>query len=210
MPGYKDYGYANGTYSHVHRYILQPLLDILSKKDNRLILDIGCGNGWLCNHLIKLGYNAYGIDASESGITVARQDNPERFFLQEIMDNELPKALNGIPFNTIISTEVIEHLYGPRDYFSMCRNILRKAGGGELIITTPYHGYLKNLALSLSGRMDKHFTVLWDGGHIKFWSKKTLFHVLEEQGFTNIQFVGCGRIPWLWKSMMIQASIQNK
>jgi 2-polyprenyl-3-methyl-5-hydroxy-6-metoxy-1,4-benzoquinol methylase len=207
MPDYKDYGYANAAYSHIHSYILQPLLNILSKKDDRIILDIGCGNGWLSNHLIKLGYDAYGIDASESGIALAQQINPGRFLLQDVTRNILPEPISCIKFNTIISTEVIEHLYSPRDYFSMCRNILEKSGGGELIVTTPYHGYLKNIALSLTGQMDKHFTVLWDGGHIKFWSRKTLFHALKERGFTNMQFTGCGRIPYLWKSMMIKASI---
>jgi 2-polyprenyl-3-methyl-5-hydroxy-6-metoxy-1,4-benzoquinol methylase len=209
MTDYKDYGYTNSDYNHVHSYVLQPLLNILSNKSNRVILDVGCGNGWLCNHLIKLGFNAYGVDASESGIAIARQSNSDRFFLQDISVNKLPKELTEIKFNTIISTEVIEHLYAPRDYLSLCRGILENSGGGELILTTPYHGYLKNIALSVSGQMDKHFTVLWDGGHIKFWSKKTLFRVLAEKGFTNIQFVGCGRIPYLWKSMMVRSQIFN-
>jgi hypothetical protein len=76
-----------------------------------------------------------------------------------------------------------------------------------VIISTPYHGYLKNIVLSITGAMDKHFTVLWDGGHIKFWSRKTLTSLLEEQGFHVDKFIGCGRVPYLWKSMIIQASI---
>jgi hypothetical protein len=31
--------------------------------------------------------------------------------------------------------------------------------------------------------MDNHFTVLWDHGHIKFWSRSTLTKALEETGF---------------------------
>jgi 2-polyprenyl-3-methyl-5-hydroxy-6-metoxy-1,4-benzoquinol methylase len=207
MPDYKDYGYATAEYNHVHGYILPPLLKILSNKSNRTILDIGCGNGWLCNHLIKLGYNAYGIDASHSGIAIAKQNNADRFFVHDVTSNMLPEALKNINFNTVISTEVIEHLYSPRDYLDLCHDILERSGGGELIVTTPYHGYLKNIALSVTGQMDKHFTVLWDGGHIKFWSKKTLTQLLAEKGFTNINFTGCGRVPYLWKSMMVQASI---
>jgi hypothetical protein len=38
-----------------------------------------------------------------------------------------------------------------------------------LIITTPYHGYLKNIALSVSVKFDHHVNPLWDGGHIKFF-----------------------------------------
>jgi 2-polyprenyl-3-methyl-5-hydroxy-6-metoxy-1,4-benzoquinol methylase len=209
MSIYKDYGYGNAGYNHVHRYILKPLLKILAGESNRVILDIGCGNGWLVNHLIKLGYNAYGIDASESGIALAKQSDSERFFVQDVTANKLPAALENIPFNTIISTEVIEHLYAPRDYLNMCVDIFARSGGGELIITTPYHGYLKNIALSVTGQMDKHFTVLWDGGHIKFWSKKTLTALLEEKGFKDIHFTGCGRLPFLWKSMMVRGCIQS-
>ena len=40
------------------------------------ILDLGCGNGWLTNYLISQGFDAYGTDASASGIAVARQKNP--------------------------------------------------------------------------------------------------------------------------------------
>ncbi len=55
--------------------------------------------------------------------------------------------------------------------------------------------------------MDKHLTVLWDGGHMKFWSKKTLRKLLEEQGFQVMRFVGCGRFPYLWKSMIVESRI---
>jgi hypothetical protein len=51
--------------------------------------------------------------------------------------------------------------------------------------------------------MDNHFTVLWDGGHIKFWSKKTLNIIFSEFGFKKIKFKGCGRYPFLWKSMLL-------
>jgi 2-polyprenyl-3-methyl-5-hydroxy-6-metoxy-1,4-benzoquinol methylase len=206
MP-YKDYGYATENWNHIHAYILAPLLKILGQKKDRVILDLGCGNGWLANHLIDLGYTAYGTDASVSGIEMAQKKNKERFFVQDLTLDELPQPLQAIPFNTIISTEVIEHLYQPKEYLDLCKKILLQQGGGQLILTTPYHGYLKNLVLAASGKMDKHFTVLWDGGHIKFWSRETLGGLLQEKGFHHIGFTGCGRLPWLWKSMMLTASV---
>lgn len=206
MP-YKDYQYSSDNRNHIHTYVLAPLLKILSSKKDRVILDLGCGNGWLVNHLVELGYNAYGTDASVSGIDIAQQKNKERFFVQDLSKDELPQALQAIPFNTIISTEVIEHLYQPKEYLDFCKKILLQNGGGDLVLTTPYHGYLKNVALAVSGKMDQHFTVLWDGGHIKFWSRKTLGGLLADKGFKHIHFTGCGRLPWLWKSMMLSASV---
>jgi 2-polyprenyl-3-methyl-5-hydroxy-6-metoxy-1,4-benzoquinol methylase len=149
----------------------------------------------------------YGTDASPSGIEIAKKKNPQRFFLQDLEKDDLPEELQNIGFDTIISTEVIEHLYSPRDYLDFCKKILLKHGGGDLIVSTPYHGYFKNVVMAVSGKMDKHFTVLWDGGHIKFWSRKTLTQVLEEKGFKDIKFTGCGRFPFLWKSMIVTSSI---
>ena len=76
------------------------------------------------------------------------------------------------------------------------------APGGIGIVSTPYHGYLKNVALALTGHMDRHFTALWDGGHIKFFSIETLGTLLREGGATDIRFERVGRIPQLAKSMM--------
>jgi len=207
MAEYKDYGYSTENWNHIHAYVLQPLLKILSEKKDRVILDLGCGNGWLANHLVETGYNAYGTDASVSGIEIAKKRNSDRFFLQDLSKDKLPLVLQDIKFNTIISTEVIEHLYQPKEYLDFCKKILVQNGGGELILTTPYHGYFKNVVLALSGKMDKHFTVLWDGGHIKFWSRKTLTGLLADKGFENIEFTGCGRLPYLWKSMIIKSEI---
>lgn len=76
---------------------------------------------------------------------------------------------------------------------------------GYLVISTPYHGYLKNLALSIFNKWDDHHTPLWHGGHIKFWSRIMLTQLLEENGFQVIAFHGVGRLPWLWKSMILVA-----
>jgi hypothetical protein len=76
---------------------------------------------------------------------------------------------------------------------------------GHLVIGTPYHGYLKNLVLSLTGKMDAHFSVLHDGGHIKFFSVATLSELLRSHNFTNLSFAFYGRAPWLWMNMICHA-----
>ena len=71
------------------------------------------------------------------------------------------------------------------------------------VITTPYHSYLKNLALAVSGSMDLHFTALWDHGHIKFWSVDTLTQFFEEVGLKRDCVLRVGRVPILAKSMIL-------
>ena len=179
---------------------------MLDKSINKCILDLGCGNGVIANHLISLGYNVYGTDASESGIAFAREQNPDRFFIQDLSSGELPQELKSLQFDTIISTEVIEHLYDPYIFIEFCRKIL--AGSkGELILSTPYHGYLKNLMLGILNKWDSHYDPLWQGGHIKLWSLKSLTRLLNKYNFNVTGFKGCGRLPYLWMSMLIKAKL---
>lgn len=208
MSQYTEYGFKTDQVILSHGYLIPALERLLDPQVNKTILDVGCGDGSIAKYLIAKGYNVYGIDASQSGITIARETHPDRFFLQDITSKQLPAGLQSIPFDTIISTEVIEHLYAPRDYVAFCKKVLLEhQQDGTLIISTPYHGYLKNVVLALSGQLDMHFTALWDGGHIKFWSRKTLTMLLEEQHFQVVDFMGAGRLPFLWKSMFIKAVV---
>src|SRR5690606_10377856 len=133
---------------------------------------------------------------SPSGISLASEFSKDRFAIQDLSKDELPEKFFHLKFDTLISTEVIEHLYDPKGFIRFCKNILMQNGGGEIIITTPYHGYFKNLLIALAGKWDEHVNPLWDGGHVKFWSKKTLSRLLSDEGFTVTDFVGCGRFPY--------------
>lgn len=205
MSQYKDYGFEDACPAHTHQYLFDPIVKLIQHK--KAILDLGCGNGAFVNALINNGFDAYGTDASPQGIQHGNKVNSHRFYLQDLSSDELPYELREKNIKTIISTEVIEHLYDPRAFISFSKRVLIKNGGGEIIISTPYHGYLKNLIIAITGKWDSHANPLWDGGHIKLWSKKTLTRALEEQGFKATHFIGCGRFPYLWKSMAIRAII---
>jgi 2-polyprenyl-3-methyl-5-hydroxy-6-metoxy-1,4-benzoquinol methylase len=208
MSSATDYQYFNSEAPHTQQYLIRPLLKCLQQGRHEAILDIGCGNGNMAGKLLNMGYNVFGIDTSCSGIALAQRNiSPDRFFLSDAESDMLPKELEDVNFDVIISTEVIEHLYSPLKYIHLCKEILEK-GKGRLIISTPYHGYLKNLLLAVSGKMDSHFTVDWEGGHIKFFSRKTLTKLLEDNGFKVLKFYGAGRVPFLWKSMIVMAEIR--
>lgn len=201
---YREYRYATGEPGWAHSYLMPHLLDMLEGTTGP-VLDLGCGNGAVARSLRSNGYDAYGVDGSESGIALANSAEPGRFYVADLSTRRLPEALADKRFGAVISTEVIEHLYDPRALVKLARDLL--APGGHFIVSTPYHGYLKNLAMALGGKLDPHFTVLWDGGHIKFFSRKTLEAMLREQGFELVQFAGAGRLPYLWKSMLVKATL---
>lgn len=166
---------------------------IKQRKQIKTICDLGCGNGYLAGRLAMSGYAVVGIDASETGITLAQEAYPAARFLTGIIDRGLQARTGLEKFDLVVSSDVIEHLYRPSDLFEAAIPLLKP--DGELLVTTPYHGYLKNLALGVSGKMDAHFGSLTDGGHIKFFSKQTLSRLFQLHGFSHVTFTFYGRAP---------------
>ncbi len=188
-----------------HHRLLLPTIETLLADVPRgaRVLDLGCGTGYVSGRLLARGYDVTGIDVSESGVALARQALPQgHFHCLGVGDVELEARLGG-KFAAIVSVEVVEHLYSPAQWADACYNLLNDHG--TLIVTTPYHGYLKNVLLALAGRMDGHYQPLSEGGHIKFWSRGTLTRLLERHGFRVVAFRGRGRFPGLWKSMILKA-----
>jgi 2-polyprenyl-3-methyl-5-hydroxy-6-metoxy-1,4-benzoquinol methylase len=167
----------------------------------RTICDLGCGNGHIAGRLASLGYEVTGIDASPSGIRIAQRAYPSVNFIEATVDRV---ETIGLPtFDMVLSSDVIEHLYRPSDLLEAARQLIKP--GGHILLGTPYHGYLKNLALAVTNRMDSHFSVLHDGGHIKFFSVKTLSQLMIAHSFEALRFTYYGRAPWLWKNMICHA-----
>lgn len=202
----KEYSYSNSHLNESHSYLLPEVSRILASVDwgagRKRLFEIGCGNGATAQTLCQLGYEVVGVDASASGIAQAKSAFPD--LRLDIGSAYYPLSERYGTFRVVLSLEVIEHLYDPRQFARRAFDLLEP--GGTVIISTPYHGYFKNLALALCGAMDRHFTVLWDGGHIKFFSIKTLSALLSEAGFSSIRFVRVGRIPPFAKSMIAIAT----
>ena len=204
----ENYGWKDNAAPQCSGYIVPEIVKILSEVGATKVADVGSGNGTLCGALHRKCIKAIGIECDIEGYQLARQAYPElRFYNLSVQDDpSLITAKEGL-FDAVVSTEVVEHLFSPHCLPIFASGLLKP--GGQLIVTTPYHGYLKNLAISAFDKWDSHHTPLWEGGHIKFWSRDTLTTLLESNGFKVTKFYGLGRLPFLWKSMALVASKSN-
>jgi 2-polyprenyl-3-methyl-5-hydroxy-6-metoxy-1,4-benzoquinol methylase len=202
----ESYGWTSNRHPGSCGIITPQVAKILKSLHVSKVLDLGCGNGALCSELAQIGYTVVGVEYDRAGVRIAQQVNPNlSFYNYGVQDDPAELMRFEQRFDVVVSTEVVEHLYSPHLLPSYARGVLKS--GGYLVISTPYHGYLKNLALSLFGKWDKHFTAHWHGGHIKFWSRNTLSRLLEGAGFETVAFHGVGRVPYLWKSMILVARL---
>lgn len=210
MTAQVEYGWRSAGPQGSHEYLLPAALAELARVGGGRplrVVDLGCGSGHVAAELARRGHRVAGVDVSADGIRLAREaygaELPGlRFHEGSVYDDDLAERLGG-EADCVLSLEVVEHLYLPRALFAQAHRLLRP--GGALVLSTPYHGYLKNLAISLAGGWDRHWGAGWDGGHVKFFSPATLRSMAAEAGFGEMRVRGVGRAPLLWKSMVLAA-----
>ncbi|MEH6627350.1 MAG: tRNA 5-methoxyuridine(34)/uridine 5-oxyacetic acid(34) synthase CmoB [Motiliproteus sp.] len=109
----------------------------LSALDNRLILDIGCGNGYHCWRMLAAGARqVIGIDPSWKFLI---QFQAIKKYLGEQPVELLPLGIEEMPqhmrvFDTVFSMGVFYHRRSPFDHLQELLDLLRP--GGELVLET--------------------------------------------------------------------------
>ncbi|NLI27853.1 MAG: bifunctional 2-polyprenyl-6-hydroxyphenol methylase/3-demethylubiquinol 3-O-methyltransferase UbiG [Acetobacter sp.] len=104
------------------------------------LLDIGCGAGLASEALAKTGRNVLGLDASDAGISAAKQ---------HLADNPLPPGsgaldyrcgsaedlvAEGRTFDAVIALEVIEHVADPVAFMALLSKLTQP--GGRVFVST--------------------------------------------------------------------------
>ncbi len=194
----EDYGYSSLAPTWDDSYIYNRIENWLAKTQAKTVFELGCGNGHTVKRLMAKGYDVTAIESSESGVALARSLCPGARI--EVCSVYEDLAARFKQFDAVVSVEVVEHLYDPHLFAQRCFEVLKP--GGVALISTPYHGYLKNLAIAIAGKWDSHHDPLWHHGHIKFFSRATLSQLFAAQGLTLKTFERLGRMPVLAKSML--------
>ena len=198
----QEFRWTDSDKTTAHAYLVPPVITILRDLSVSTILDLGCGNGSFSAVLQSQGFAVVGCDASESGIAFARHAHPAIDFFEHDISRPMPPLRAG-PYDAVVALEVVEHLLQPRQLVTGAYRALRP--GGVLIMSSPYHGYWKNLALAIANRFDEHWHPLRDFGHVKFFSRRTLTQLAREAGFSIKTFIRVGRIPAFACSMIVVA-----
>jgi SAM-dependent methyltransferase len=194
-----DYGWHSNAESCSHPYLLPLVAGICRKNGTKKLLDVGTGNGSALPVWKEQGWSVSAMEPDAAGFGLAKQVVGVDVRMLGV-GNPLPIEWQGA-FDAVVSLEVVEHLFNPHHLVETATTALR--AGGIAVVSTPYHGFVKNLALSLTNKWDFHHHPLRVGGHIKFWSESTLSSLFRNGPFRLLEFHGAGRFPFLWKSMVL-------
>ncbi len=109
----------------------------LAPLENRLVLDVGCGNGYHCWRMYGAGARrVIGIDPSPRYV---HQFYALKHFIGPAPVDVLPVGVEDIPgelrgFDTVFSMGVLYHRRSPMDHLIQLRDCLRS--GGQLVLET--------------------------------------------------------------------------
>jgi tRNA (mo5U34)-methyltransferase len=155
---------------------------------DRLVLDVGCGNGYYALRMIGAGARAVvGIDPT---LVYLAQFQAIRHWLPPIPVQLLPLRLNELPpsigcFDTVFSMGVLYHQREPLEHLAQLRDTLR--AGGELVLETLV---LPGEQPEVRRPRDRYARMrnVW-----KLPTVPGLLHWLGESGFTNKRLVDVSR-----------------
>jgi SAM-dependent methyltransferase len=161
-----------------------------------VILDYGCGKGKILFEVRKINSDAtlYGADISAIARRAAKKSIPTARIVLIRDDQRTPVQSGSCDF--VLSLDVIEHIYDTEQVFREFQRIVKP--GGILLISTPYYGLIKNIAISLVG-----FDTIYNpvSAHIRFYTRKSLKKLLSLHGFSIKKFGYYGRFPFIWRGM---------
>ncbi|MCP4752101.1 MAG: tRNA 5-methoxyuridine(34)/uridine 5-oxyacetic acid(34) synthase CmoB [Proteobacteria bacterium] len=160
------------------------LKDRIRPLEQRLVLDVGCGNGYHCWRMKAAGARlVVGIDPSP---LFAMQFRMVRSFTNESHVHVLPIGIEEMPgdvgcFDTVFSMGVLYHRRSPFDHLLELKGLLRS--GGELVLETLVVEGKKGEVLVPEGRYGKMRNVWF------IPSPDTLVSWLKRCGFRKVELV---------------------
>lgn len=164
------------------------------------VLDIGCGNGHLLYQLRHRFRRLIGLEYSSHRLEQAKINLSGLAFTPILGSSEDMSAVATDSVECIVSADVIEHI---PDVYAACAEMFRVLRpGGTLVINTPNIAFLKKRLVLLLGRFPSTSQpneglgneILFDGGHLHYFTFRSLSLLLERAGFEIQHRTGFGRL----------------
>lgn len=170
-----------GRYTRPHKEEIMKKA-VLREGDN--ILDVACGNGRLLGELSKKArVNAFGVDISQSMITVARERYPNCTFA---VSPCTPLGFENESMDVITVSCAFHHFEKPQEFANECMRVLKK--NGRVFIAEPHFSpvvrWLANVVVYSFSKT----------GDVRVYDQKEIRLFFELAGFTDMESYTTGSV----------------
>ncbi len=179
--------YAKGGITRIYWDYRDRTIMRFLDRDDRVIFDIGCGEGITLEKLIKHlpGHDIFGIDSLPENVRICLQHNLPVRFGDTYALNILDESVDAVLF-----IEVVEHLEEPEAAIAEIHRILRPQG--KLLLGFPNdRSFMFARLLTL-----KFKEALFDPGHVHQWTPRSMRKALERHGFSVKRVLSIPFVLW--------------
>jgi ubiquinone/menaquinone biosynthesis C-methylase UbiE len=164
-------------------FIYLKLRPIVKYLKNKVVLEIGCGEGDLSEFVSRYAKKVYAMDLNPLVLEVVKKRENIEYVVGDATKMEFPDN----SFDFIIASEVLEHIEEDRKVLKEMKRVLKK--GGKIFITVPNSEFLKeydskvgNLVKSLTPRnLNKDIFNKRDFNHVRLGYSKDDFEKISEE-----------------------------
>ena len=154
------------------------------------VLDVGCGDGSLAKMLImKKNVSVIGLEPDEYRAAMAVKNGIDT--LQAELRPDLVDKLGK--FDVVLFADVVEHLMHPEIVLKHAHDFLLPSG--FVLISVPNVAHLSMRVNLFKGNFDYTSAGIMDSTHLRWFTKKTLFTLLETNGYKVLE---CNSSAGLW------------
>lgn len=144
------------------------------------VLDVGCGEGFFAQQLVKEGNRVVGID---------RLSSPQyRHLLAQYVHADLDQGLvealpdlTGRRFDRILLQDILEHVRNPARLLADCSGLL--GAQGLLLISVPNVANITVRLALLFGRFEYTERGILDKTHVHFFTRRSARRMIERAGY---------------------------
>lgn len=139
------------------------------------LLEIGCGNGFLLEAALKLGYRSVaGVEPSVDAVAQA----PPRIAGRITLGTMRPGLFRPVSFDVVCMFQVLDHLAQPVEILRECRELLREGG----LFLCLNHDVSAPSARALGEK-----SPIYDIEHTYLYNRRTVSRLLAQAGFEVVE-----------------------
>lgn len=167
------------------------------------LLDIGCGNGYLLYQFRNRYNQLIGVEYSSERLKQATQNLATQNFTPILGSAEDLQAIPDNSIDRVTCSDVIEHIPDVYTAVAEVHRILKP--DGIFVVNTPNIAYIKRRIQLLLGRFPSTSQgneglgsdVLFDGGHLHYFTFRSLELLLKRHSFRITESSGYGKFGWI-------------
>lgn len=160
---------------------------------NRILLDVGCGEGFALAYFSSKGFIVNGLDFSAAGVT---QQNPKLLDLIEtgdlfcLLEHKYSQSLR---YDVLLLQNVLEHVIDPLKLLVLLKQLLNP--GGLMLVTVPNDFSLTQQTLLDFEHIDSNFWVC-PPDHLSYFTHTSLRNTLIHCGYDVKDLIADFPIDW--------------